>query len=54
MYYVFSLKFSQTDHEMVIVEAKTENAAKHYLAVNYPTARYIDFRGKTDLLYRAP
>jgi hypothetical protein len=48
-YYVFRLTWSQTDSELVIVQANSEQAARDKLKSN---ARYVDRVGATDQIVR--
>lgn len=53
MYYVFTL-FFMSGTEVIIVQASDENRARHYLAINYPTAKYISRTGICRKFHTAP
>lgn len=46
-YYIFRLRWSQTDDEVVIVQAIDINAARGKILGN---ARYVDYMGSTEKL----
>lgn len=52
MYYILKLEWSQTDHDMVIVQAKSkEEAINTYKYENGP--RYVSCYGSTDKIVKA-
>lgn len=49
-YYIFSIKWSQTDHEKIIVEAGSKAAAITLANRSYRDAAYVDYEGQAKLL----
>lgn len=52
-YYVFRIEWSQTDHDMVIVQAASCEAAEAYLKRNGDRGpRYVTCYGETDSIVK--
>lgn len=52
-YYIFKLEWSQTDHDMVIVQANSRSEAEAYLkrhGTNGP--RYVSYYGEVDSIIK--
>lgn len=48
-YYIFKLEWSQTDHDMVIVQARSRSEAEAYLKRNGDRGpRYVSYYGETE------
>jgi hypothetical protein len=48
-YYIFKLEWSQTDHDMVIVQAESREKAEAYLKRNGDRGpRYVSYYGVVD------
>lgn len=48
-YYIFKLEWSQTDHDMVIVQANSRSEAEAYLKRNGDRGpRYVSYYGQVD------
>jgi hypothetical protein len=52
-YYIFRIEWSQTDHDMVIVQANSREAAERYLKRNGDQGpRYVNFYGVVDSIIK--
>lgn len=52
-YYIFKLEWSQTDHDMVIVQANTRSEAEAYLKRHGDKGpRYVSYYGETDTVIK--
>jgi hypothetical protein len=50
-YYIFRIEWSQTDHEMIIVEADSRSAAEAHLKRNGDRGpRYVTFYGESPIV----
>lgn len=50
-YYIFRIEYSQTDHDMIIVEAESRAAAEAYLKRNGDRGpRYVTFYGQSPIV----
>ena len=50
-YYMFSIKWSQTDHDKVIIEAETKEMAQEYADYIWSEARYRECQGTAQKLH---
>jgi hypothetical protein len=52
-YYIFKIEWSQTDHDMVIVQATSKDAAEKHLKRNGDRGpRYVTFYGAVDSIVK--
>jgi hypothetical protein len=54
-YYIFSIEYSQTDHDMIIVQAESQEQAEKYLmrhGENGP--RYVSCYGEQESIVTVP
>lgn len=54
MYYIYKIRWSQTNVELVVVEAESQAVADQVIDEKYADARYRDKAGSTDTLIRFP
>jgi len=54
MFYIYKIRWSQTDVQTVIVEAETQAIADKVIDEKYVDARYREKAGSTDTLIRFP
>ena len=52
-YYIFQIEWSQTDHEMRIVQAESREAAEKFLKSNGTNGpRYVSYYGQVDSIIK--
>lgn len=51
MYHIYSIRWSQTDHETVIVKAESRKEAQQLVDALYAGAFYRDHVGQTEKLH---
>jgi hypothetical protein len=52
-YYIFKIEWSQTDHDMIIVQAKSRSEAEAYLKRNGENGpRYVSYYGEVDTIIK--
>ena len=54
MFYIYKIRWSQTDVDTVIVEADSQAIADEVIDDKYVDARYREKAGSTDMLIRFP
>ncbi len=55
MYYIFTLEYSQTDSDMIIVKADSRKQAERYLKRNGDRGpRYVTYYGELETIVSVP